>query len=430
MNNRIFNKERFEELKEKYGGFASWALYAKDESGEVDVGDVSLLQNYSEDLNSRFMLVGLNAAGEGSRTDKEKNLKFKGFHFSNEERQGNDDVLQYAVSGTELEGAYITDYLLLDSEVTDDNGKKKTIKSIFQEAKHEVKNFTDSESVIKLYKKCLNNDQKDEVLDIFFEQIKTLGDVKYIILMGLSTTCKLLNKENRESINKKIKEYNKENKENQMSEIEFIDVIHYSNRQSIKLKTQNTFNYKFLYDNNGIPTFVDSFGSKENRKEIIRKSFIVGAYKDAGIKISAADDEQYLYEDCNYLEILKVVYAHIEYRVSIILEKLGLPCEKQLQDDQLTAQLTNKLNHLKTFMEKDVFKNTKFGSKIKFDKIFNWIEKSNDRINNLYNDCEDSDKKSDPNKDLVDEGLKHIADIRSETSVLNELIKKHVFKKA
>jgi hypothetical protein len=105
----MITKEHFEEIKEKYGHFASWAVWAdEDEKPKSNIGDLSIFDlsknpNLLEILKPNIIMVGLNF----SRPIE--NLKFVNFHDSRP--QGQDYKIRYAFRGTEFYGAYMTDII-------------------------------------------------------------------------------------------------------------------------------------------------------------------------------------------------------------------------------------------------------------------------------------------------------------------------------
>jgi len=115
----MVSREKFEEIKEKYGFWSSWALWADvEEAPKSNVGDLSIFEGdkFLSRLNAEFVLVGLNIA----RADIEKPLA--NFHSSLSRAQ--DYKIRYAVKDTQLWGAYMTDVIKDFNEV--DSGKLVT----------------------------------------------------------------------------------------------------------------------------------------------------------------------------------------------------------------------------------------------------------------------------------------------------------------
>lgn len=115
----MVSREKFEEIKEKYGYWSSWALWAEaGETPKSNVGDLSIFEGdgFLKQLNTEFVLVGLNIA----RADIEKPLA--NFHSTLSRAQ--DYKIRYAVKDTRLWGAYMTDVIKDFNEV--DSGKLVT----------------------------------------------------------------------------------------------------------------------------------------------------------------------------------------------------------------------------------------------------------------------------------------------------------------
>ena len=71
MNSVMVSREKFEELKENYGYWSGWALWAEaGEAPKCNVGDLSIFEGdgFLKQLSTEFVLVGLNIA----RADIEK----------------------------------------------------------------------------------------------------------------------------------------------------------------------------------------------------------------------------------------------------------------------------------------------------------------------------------------------------------------------
>ena len=89
-------------IKSKYGGVASWAIWA--DSGSGDTSDVSIFDLRSDNvalrkLHTKYVLVALNISGQIK-------IPFGNFHGG-----PRDFMLRDALNGTPLEGAYLTDLL-------------------------------------------------------------------------------------------------------------------------------------------------------------------------------------------------------------------------------------------------------------------------------------------------------------------------------
>jgi hypothetical protein len=101
------NAEHFFELKGKYGQHASFAIWSNPESkNKAMVGDLSVFEGEAligtlPQLHTRYILIGLNVSRSLIRGD------FANFH--DDSRYSQDYKLRYALNGSALWGAYITD---------------------------------------------------------------------------------------------------------------------------------------------------------------------------------------------------------------------------------------------------------------------------------------------------------------------------------
>jgi len=113
------NYKKFEFIKQKYGYWASWAIWAEvGNTPKSNVGDLSIFESdlFLDQLNPKFVLVGLNI----SKADIEKPLA----NFHSDSPRAQDYKIRYAVKDTPLWGAYMTDVIKDFNEV--DSGKLVT----------------------------------------------------------------------------------------------------------------------------------------------------------------------------------------------------------------------------------------------------------------------------------------------------------------
>jgi hypothetical protein len=166
----MVSREKFEEIKEKYGYWSSWALWAEvGDAPKSNIGDLSIFEGdeFLNNLNTEFVLVGLNIA----RADIEKPLA--NFHSSLSRAQ--DYKIRYAVKDTLLCGAYMTDVIKDFNEV--DSGKLVTY--LKNNKQFELDN-------IQVFKK--------EIQDLGAENpiLVALGDATYDILVRNIAEFKVL----------------------------------------------------------------------------------------------------------------------------------------------------------------------------------------------------------------------------------------------
>ena len=113
------NYKKFEFIKQKYGYWASWAIWAEvGNTPKSNVGDLSIFESdlFLDQLNPKFVLVGLNI----SKADIEKPLA----NFHSDSPRAQDYKIRHAVKDTPLWGAYMTDVIKDFNEV--DSGKLVT----------------------------------------------------------------------------------------------------------------------------------------------------------------------------------------------------------------------------------------------------------------------------------------------------------------
>ncbi len=101
----MINEQHFKEIKQNHGTHGSFAVWApKGDKPKSNISDVACIANSLTNLHSDTVLVGLNLAREVSSAPS-----FANFHDGSCHAQ--DFKLRYALEGTRLEGAYMTDVL-------------------------------------------------------------------------------------------------------------------------------------------------------------------------------------------------------------------------------------------------------------------------------------------------------------------------------
>ncbi|MGI8484956.1 MAG: hypothetical protein ACR2OU_11930 [Thermomicrobiales bacterium] len=109
----MISRERFDNVKAKWGAYSSWAVWRRIGPGDApkkDIGDLSILdpvQNPAllESLNPNIVLLGLNAASRAIALEPWVN-----FHDSRS--VANDFKIRFALEETPYWGAYMTDVLV------------------------------------------------------------------------------------------------------------------------------------------------------------------------------------------------------------------------------------------------------------------------------------------------------------------------------
>jgi hypothetical protein len=102
----MVTKDKFEFIKEKYGHWTSWAIWANaGDTPKSNVGDLSIFSgdDFLIQLNSEVVLVGLNI----SRGD----IKFPLANFHDARSEATDYKIRYALKDTPLWGGYMTDII-------------------------------------------------------------------------------------------------------------------------------------------------------------------------------------------------------------------------------------------------------------------------------------------------------------------------------
>ena len=167
---KMISRNKFEEIKEKYGYWSSWALWAEvGESPKSNVGDLSIFEGdeFLGQLSAEFVLVGLNIA----RADIEKPLA--NFHSSLSKAQ--DYKIRYATKDTPLWGAYMTDVIKDFNEV--DSGK--LVSYLKKNKQFELDNIQVFEQEIR-------------DLGVANPVLVALGDATYNILARNITHCEII----------------------------------------------------------------------------------------------------------------------------------------------------------------------------------------------------------------------------------------------
>lgn len=105
----MIDQIKFEFIKEKYGHYASWAIWAdagekpKDNVGDLSVFDIKNNAGLLQQLNPNIILVGLNISREI--------IKDPLANFHDARPKGMDFKIRFALRGTSLWGAYMTDII-------------------------------------------------------------------------------------------------------------------------------------------------------------------------------------------------------------------------------------------------------------------------------------------------------------------------------
>ena len=162
--------QQFESIKQKHGGYASWAVWAdagttpKSNMGEMSMFDLTSNPALLDTLKNNVIMVALNFSRPIPNPEP-----FVNFH--DKKSSANDFKIRYAFQNTEYYGAYMTDI---------------------------IKNFpeVDSKAVVKCLK--ANPDKIKENVGMFREELRDLNSNTPIILAFGNVAHKIM-KENMRS---------------------------------------------------------------------------------------------------------------------------------------------------------------------------------------------------------------------------------------
>ena len=216
----MIDRNIYNQMKKKYGKVASWAVWC-DQLGKPksNMGDMEWARDEKSllpKLNPKFVLVGLNKSkrkknklqNDNDENDNAKTL-WKNFHSGNS--RGHSYKLRYALKGTKLWGAYMTDIIKVvpgkdsnkDAHAVETNSKEiiRVIKKDRPTLERNIKKFESEISLlgVKPVLIALGKDVRN-----LFEYLKG----KYDILELPHYSYSKINKEQyRVKVFKTLKEY-------------------------------------------------------------------------------------------------------------------------------------------------------------------------------------------------------------------------------
>ncbi len=127
-----------------------------------------------------------------------------------------------------------------------------------------------------------------------------------------------------------------------------------------------------------------------------------------------------------YLEAIFLEYAAIESRLEIICGVLGLPCNKNRDDNvRKSIQISHRISCL-NYLRKNhlVFENTKLSMRY-FDKLNSWINKRNQLIHGLYKNEIQYKSRIAMCKKLAEDGYEYSRLLYNETKRLRRIHNNH-----
>jgi len=127
----FYTEEEYQEIKEKYGKYASWAIW-----NENDMGDLEVIEDNIDQLHSKYVFLALNMSKSVKTWSNWEN-----FHGGSP----HDRKLMYALNRTKLRGSYLTDLFKgipqKDSNKFEENLTESDIKQNVKFFKEEMKDI-------------------------------------------------------------------------------------------------------------------------------------------------------------------------------------------------------------------------------------------------------------------------------------------------
>ncbi|MCL0055471.1 hypothetical protein M1N56_06340 [Dehalococcoidia bacterium] len=99
------DRATFEVIESCYGDVASWAIWNMDNIANLDVLDIEKDEKLLTKLNPQIVLLGLNISGDLDER------RFSNFHVAGAQGSRHLRKLRYALYGSVLWGAYMTDII-------------------------------------------------------------------------------------------------------------------------------------------------------------------------------------------------------------------------------------------------------------------------------------------------------------------------------
>ena len=146
----MIDKETYERISNKYGHYASWAVWAPEgQKSKSNVGDLTIFDanpTLLEKLNPDTVMVGLNIS---------RPIEYKFGNFHDRRPQSQDYKIRYAFKDTDFYGAYMTDIIKDFENVT-------------------------SGDVMTFLKR--NQDFEKKNIEIFLEELNDIGSKNTLII--------------------------------------------------------------------------------------------------------------------------------------------------------------------------------------------------------------------------------------------------------
>lgn len=180
----------FDEIKDRYGDDASWAVWDKPESlnkagiGNLDILDPRRNPELLGILHTDLVLVGLN----GSRP-MEGAEKLSNFHDTS--AKGMDYKLRHAAHGTALWGAYLTD-VIKKRPITDSKELRAYLKANPGKEQESVASFRQELNEIRAINPILvpmGREDERIVRRYFYSEFKIIPIIHYSNYIGIERYC-------------------------------------------------------------------------------------------------------------------------------------------------------------------------------------------------------------------------------------------------
>lgn len=179
----MISREKFDSIKEKYGQFASWAVWAEQEEkpkskmGDLTVLDPDINENLLSELNPDVVLVALNFSFDVKHAD------WGNFH--SKRPMATDYKTRFALKGSTLWGGYMTDII----------------------KDHPEKKATDIAKFLRL-----NNSFEQKNIESFKQELKDIGAKNPLLVAFGNDVDKILNRN--------------------IKDLEILKIPHYADHQS------------------------------------------------------------------------------------------------------------------------------------------------------------------------------------------------------
>ncbi len=159
----MYSREKYENLKAKYGEYASWAIW-----NEKDERDTSVIDASFEQLSPHYVFIGLNISAP-----------LRDSSWANFRGGRHDRKLKYACNNTALRGSYLTDLFKGIPEAKSFKVKGMLTNDIIQENVSFFQNEMDDIGLDKESVLILLGDLATRYFDEHFRKLFTNSTISY-----------------------------------------------------------------------------------------------------------------------------------------------------------------------------------------------------------------------------------------------------------